>query len=841
MSKVKVFYSYCHIDEEHITSLNKYLVTLKDDWLIEEWYDRKIIPGKEWSKEINLRMLDSDAIIMLVSQDFIASKACQEEVTLAISHNKKIIPIILKTCVWKDTNFKNIQVLPKDWKPISKWDTKEEAWLDIYQWIKKSISDIWELKVKKEYIDNLEKVEFVSVSKQKITLSEIFVWPDFTMDSFKNDESTDEIEIEGSLEAFLSKKNKLSIIKWTELSWKSSVASKIFIESIINGYFPIILDAKTIQNTSNYKNIINKEILIQYNWNYWDYNKQKNKILLIDNYHHNVPNNFITKARENFECIILLIDNEEHLLYFREDDVYAEFSVYSIKKFGAKKQHDLIENWIKMDFQSISLDVFEKKVEVIEDKINDIITKNQIVPKYPFYILSIIQAFEWFMPHDYQITAYWHCYNALILSQLFKKGISPNDIEECFNYLTYLAYEIFNSGKLENWGITLEEYNKFKIEYNNKFIIKKNLTSRIENDDYPIIRIDTHIKFEQSYIYYYFAWKYLADKNLEDHIEKLCYWIYKRDNSNILIFTIHHTNNPKILEEIQTHCMVAFDSLPPTKLTTEDTNFMNSLISELPEKILSNKSVWENIIEKRKKEDSFEKIKEKNNLEKLEKDESIDELVEINKSLKIIEVLWQILKNRAGNLEKPKIQELLFEVEKLGFRILSYFLNTINSQDFKDFIETRLKIIEKENDLKNKYFTWEERRLFIERSIQIMAMSTIHWMINKIFYSVNINKLLEIQKSISEINPYPSFDFLNLLFKLNYEEELSFDYIEFLYKKFKEEKNTWAIRTLSYFLQEYMNTHTINHKTTINYKTLDRIYDLFWFSKKKLKSNYIRK
>lgn len=665
-----------------------------------------------------------------------------------------------------------------------------------------------ELKVRQEYLESLEKIDFVSSSKGKVFLSEIFVWPEF---EFSGLENTKKDDVEGSYETFLGSKNKLSIIKWFELSWKTSIWNKLFIESMENGYYPIIIDAKVIQKNSDYNNILKKEFASQYNWNYKEYNEHTNKVAIIDNYHQGVPLKIITQIKENFNWVIVLVDEEEYMVYFREDRNYAGFDIYSINTFGSKKQHDLIINWKKNEFQlNDSQEVFEREVETIENKINDIVTKGQIVPRSPFYILSIVQIFEWFIPHDYQITAYWHCYNALITSQLIKKGVTPQEIGDCFNFLSYMAYRIFDSGKLETWGITIDEYEVFKSEYAKKFLIKKHLISRIENNEYPILKIKARVKFEQSYIYYYFTGKYLAEKNLSNHIVKLCASVYKKEYSNILVFTIHHTTNHEILDEIQLHCMISFDSLSPAKLTSEETQFVSCLMLELPKSILSTKTVSENITNQHKELDSIEKEKSEE-LEQIEKNENIHELVEINKSLKIIEVLWQILKNRAGNLEKDKIQELLLEVEKLWLRLLTYFLHTIKSQDFYDFIETKLSIIGKEKDAKNKYFSWEERRIFIEKNIQMMWMGVIMGMLSKIFYSVNIDKLVEIQKLITKNNPFPAFEFLNLLFKLSH-EKIAMDDLMKLHSKFEDEKNTWALRALSYFLQWHMNTHSIDYK-----------------------------
>ena len=49
---MKLFYSYCHVDEKYRERLEKFLVTLRDEGKITEWHDRKIMPGDKWQDDI---------------------------------------------------------------------------------------------------------------------------------------------------------------------------------------------------------------------------------------------------------------------------------------------------------------------------------------------------------------------------------------------------------------------------------------------------------------------------------------------------------------------------------------------------------------------------------------------------------------------------------------------------------------------------------------------------------------------------------------------------------------------------------------------------------------------
>ena len=51
-NKLKIFISYSHLDERFIDEFKKHLAPLKNKGLVEEWYDRKILPGEDYQSKI---------------------------------------------------------------------------------------------------------------------------------------------------------------------------------------------------------------------------------------------------------------------------------------------------------------------------------------------------------------------------------------------------------------------------------------------------------------------------------------------------------------------------------------------------------------------------------------------------------------------------------------------------------------------------------------------------------------------------------------------------------------------------------------------------------------------
>jgi TIR domain len=143
---VRLFYSYSHKDEGHRDRLETHLSLLRRQRLLEEWHDRRIVPGQNWEEILDSNLETSDIIILLISPDFIASDYCYEkEMGCALKRHDKgeatVIPVIVRPTDWQSSPFGQLQALPSDVKPITKWTNRDEAWLDVVKGVRRAIEN----------------------------------------------------------------------------------------------------------------------------------------------------------------------------------------------------------------------------------------------------------------------------------------------------------------------------------------------------------------------------------------------------------------------------------------------------------------------------------------------------------------------------------------------------------------------------------------------------------------------------------------------------------------------------------------------------------------------------
>jgi hypothetical protein len=141
---VELFISYSHRDEDLFNRLKAHLANLRRHGVIDDWHDRKIMPGEDWSRQIDEHINSAKIILLLISADFIASDYCWEvEVSRAMERQAAgeaiVIPVILRPTDWHQTPFSKLQALPKNAQPITEWDNEDRALLDVVNGIRSVI------------------------------------------------------------------------------------------------------------------------------------------------------------------------------------------------------------------------------------------------------------------------------------------------------------------------------------------------------------------------------------------------------------------------------------------------------------------------------------------------------------------------------------------------------------------------------------------------------------------------------------------------------------------------------------------------------------------------------
>lgn len=173
VSPIVLFYSYAHEDERLRQKLERHLSLLRQQGLITEWHDHKIVPGTDWAHAIDAHLNSASVILLLISSHFLASDYCNGvEMRRALERHQAneacVIPILLRPVDWQRAPFAHLQMLPTGARAITSWGNQDEAFVNVAVGIRRVIEDLPRL-TGLSVSDKPEPVELTSHSTRSDT------------------------------------------------------------------------------------------------------------------------------------------------------------------------------------------------------------------------------------------------------------------------------------------------------------------------------------------------------------------------------------------------------------------------------------------------------------------------------------------------------------------------------------------------------------------------------------------------------------------------------------------------------------------------------------------------
>lgn len=208
-------------------------------------------------------------------------------------------------------------------------------------------------------------------------------------------------------------------------------------------------------------------------------------------------------------------------------------------------------------------------------------------------------------------------------------------------------------------------------------------------------------------------------------------------------------------------------------------------------------------------QDKLESQKDMGQKEEVDEEDFME--IELRRAVKTVEVMGCIIKNRAGSLEKAKLEEMFVEAMNVYLRILSYFFEIIKNEDEQkaiiDFISERLRKIneKKKGGLSDKYLQKKARIIFWNFNFVF-----VYAIIYKVVHSLGSDKLTAIvQKVCDEVNTPTSFLVKHGML-MWYNKNLQIDEL----KKNINEKDfsKMAERTIELMVADYVALHNVNYR-----------------------------
>ncbi|HPX77065.1 MAG TPA: TIR domain-containing protein [Bacteroidales bacterium] len=830
MCILKLFVSYCHKDESLISDFISHIKPLKDNGIINEWYDRKIETGNEFQKDIDNNLEKADIICLMVSHNFLSSTACMNEKDVALKlRNEKgvrVIPIILSTCSW--TEYKDLRKLlavPTDGKPITSFNNQNEGWVDTVKWIKNVCSSTFQikkLKIKNEFEFFLDSTDLLAKShseKETLLLKDIFVFP--KLKYYDNKEKSNKYD-SAKFAIELLQYGKI-IIAGENQSGKTTLCKELFKILRSFDFVPIYLEDDN-KYLGNPLNKIEKAFYEQYEDISFDLIDKKRIVPIVDNFHFAKHQEKYIEQYNDFPNHILIVD-DIFGLNIKNQTLIQDYSKFEIREFTALERNELIKKWIQIkennliQYNSNHLQQsIDEKTEIIESSLGITFGKG-IMPSYPFFILTLLSAQEIQKPLDTEITSQGYCYQALIYLYLRKEGVKNDQIDIYINFLTELAFWLYD--KHSN-GLNHEELEDFLKYYTSHFNLPISISEILKViSNVNICKYDScnQYHFCYDYLYYFFIAKYFSE-HIEDNknlINNILANLHKDENAYITIFIAHHTKSNYILDELLLNAEILFEKYKPATLNTNELSFFDKHEEQIVKAVLP---TYKHVVNTERNT----LLKQKSNVEDVRQEKqggrniNIDEqeselLRNIRLSIKTVEVMGLVIKNRAGSLDLRRLESVFEQGLNVHLRIITSFLELIQNeqseQEITEFLTERINDIIKNNS-NNKEISIDEIKKLAKEIYWNLNFGVLNGFITKSIHSLGSVNLLKIAQTINDKANTPATFIVHQGIRMWYAKNVRID--EIVNRIKEKDFSLTAINLMKFKVVEHCWLHKIEHK-----------------------------
>ena len=601
----------------------------------------------------------------------------------------------------------------------------------------------------------------------EVRLSDIYVFPD--LEDIRARKSRRILKSAQTL-LTLDDSGTRVVIVGDEQSGKSALFRMLYRQYHDSGEYPLFVDAHTIKRATEdeFSKIVRASLLSQYgskSTDAWLNLPKRKKVLLLDDFDRSRVSDryrgrILDLALKQFGHVLVsagAAQSVKDLVSESSADAFADFSEYFIAPFGYRLRYDLITKWqsLGQDFTLGARELIER-IDEAEKLIDRVIGAN-VVPRTPFYLLTLLQSHDDTSGPDLASSAFGYYYNYLIVGALKAQNFPLDQLNEIFNYCANLAWHFHSIGEMEISEAQLRGFNgRFSEQYFQiDFAARRDLLVRAK-----LMRKhgDTY-SFSYKYIYFYFLGMYIGqnigeEDGLKDLVRDYCSKLQVSYNANTMLFLAHHCRDNVVIDEIVRALRAVFHG--EQRLAFEsDVVRVNELVNSTVRIILEDGDPIARRRESRKLQDDLDRDLGGKELE--DADHADDFTRQVEALFRTVDILGQILKNYYGNLKNRRKVELMKEIYDAPLRALRSLFDSVH-----EFQESIVRDIEKGADESNGAHSKEDLEKIAKRIAFEMVAVISFVFLNHASSSVGSKFLVETSNSLVKKEKSLAYELMQL-------------------------------------------------------------------------------
>lgn len=585
-----------------------------------------------------------------------------------------------------------------------RWDGESYVmWLeksreDYIEW--PSQSESRSLTFSKEYYGEITSAgaSFTHRKKEIITLPDIFVWPSLRPENSSVSAKGDVVSYDDiSAEKLINEYEKLPgllIIRGNEQSGKTALSKMISLNLQRRGFYPLLLSATHVSSwrersiNERIDSIIDSAYGKSQRSNYRQLHPGK-KVLIIDDFDLlqtvGGRSEGLKALKQHFGKIIIFLDYypgiEVALNEYLTDECFVDSKVYEIQEMKSSERLELIEKWLSIGSENQGHDGLGVTAAKLSKVVDETLGRN-LIPSSPVFVLIILQRAELAQDIDTIVKSGSHgfLYESLILQALSSK-VKALNVVASLAYLTSFSKELMERG---TDYLSQVEYEEFHVNHCKRYA----LIAPINHLQTQLISADIiegygeKIRFKYPFHNYYFTARSLSQIRdwllLEPEIDRLVSAIHTERNANVLLFLAHLERNPRIAEKIIEKSDQMFSSSeeadiysPNTPLSSYGSSAIRTMLLEGPRGIQF----------RDRESDLVDAELSQNELAAMAEERlkgRLQEALSMNAAFKTLQVLGQILRNHAGEIDANEKKRIAEKCTALGLKVLGFLFDMVS-------------------------------------------------------------------------------------------------------------------------------------------------------------------
>lgn len=520
----------------------------------------------------------------------------------------------------------------------------------------------------------------------------------------------------------------------------------------------------------------------------------ENRVLIVDDYDMLTQNGttrklFISECAKRFDYIIVAghtqLRYQELIGSDNETTLLVDFVHYEILSVGHRLLSELVKRWIILGRPGELSDEEVDHRTLTLEKVLTTVIGNNLLPRYPGYILLLIQQLEIRQPVDTGEASYGKLYQALVSQSLARAGLN---VDTGLAYASELArhYMKLKIDRIDEVDF-VKWHNFYVTEYEEPLDYARMRDGLVKAG---ILRSkDGKIRFRNRASFYYCAAFYLSSHmshpEVRAEVDTLTSKLYRDDASNIFLFLCHLNKDSYILERVMENAARLLEDIPPADFI-EDTRFTGDLVAKLDVKILESGTPAERRAKMHEQNDDLANVEEPDDemYAYTREDESDLEgehrrrIAQLNAATKTILIIGQLLRSISGSLKGSQKQALLESAFSLTLRFLRFCFEAFNfgKEDFGRSLERRFREMDPSCTAEKATQRANATVFFLVEMVTFGALKTLAT-------AVGVERLSMSLKEVKGENPSVNKSFIDMAIRLEHFSSFPEDEFESLWTK----------------------------------------------------------